>query len=341
MKLTSCTTLLAALLLAPVGMSQNLLTNPGFENGDFSGWSTFGGTGVDLFNPPEFDPLSGAFLAKVFGDFNPAFSVSGIFQSFPATAGQSFTMDCWSRHWSGDPMTGAGNPNDNWALMKIAFFDAGGTEIGGVEQLICDGSFPQDVWIDNPPVSGVAPPGTTSVQPFILFLQPALDGGAVQIDDVEFFGPPAESYPGTGEDLRLFSALNGAFLTGGAGNDIKQVAAGDLIELNVRSSGGTFDAFPFIVFAQLFPTGFPATPNPIFPSLYFDFITGAPLVLLQAGLASPIGSPLIAPNGGTSLYFVTPIGLGGTSLMVQGLVVDPSTASAFYAATSGHELQFQ
>ncbi len=177
--------LISAVLFAPVGATQNLLTNPGFESG-FAGWTAFGNAFAESSNPPEVDPLSGTGEAKLFGNFSGGFDVSGIFQQFPANVGDQFTIDAWSRMWSGDTIPGNGPPGDNWLVMKMAFFDGGGTEIGGSEGIILDGTSPTDTWIDNAPVTGTAPPGTVNVQCLILFLQPGNDGGAAHIDDVSF-----------------------------------------------------------------------------------------------------------------------------------------------------------
>lgn len=163
----------------------NLLANPDFEAA-LSGWSVFGNAYPEPGNPPAVTPLSGSGVCKMFGNFSSTFNVTGIYQSFPAAAGESFTIDAWSRHWSGDALTGAGAPNDNWVVMKIAFFDAGNTEIGSAEGTILNGNSPTDTWIDNAPVNGTAPAGTASVQALILFLQPNNAGGAAHIEDVLF-----------------------------------------------------------------------------------------------------------------------------------------------------------
>ncbi len=343
MRITPRTTLLAAMLLAPAGLAQNLLTNPGFETGDFTGWNNFAPLSVFVegANPPDVDPFDGNFSGKLFGDFVPGVTATGMFQAFPATPGDQFVMDCWSRQFGGDTMIGVGAPNDNWVVMKMAFFDAGGAEVGAAERTIMDGTFPANTWIDNAPVTGTAPAGTATVQAFILFIQPNFDPGACQVDEITFAPVSAGTYPGTGEDLWLSTALNGDTLTYGPTNDVKLVNPGDFIEVNVSSpsQNSDFGLFSFIIFSQLFSTGFPPVPFFVFPELYFDFTQ--PIILLQGGVSSPIGSPVINPNGGTSLYFECPPGLGGMSLMMQALVVDPVTANAFYAATDGHELRFQ
>ncbi len=197
--LLSLTVLFAA---AAPAQGPNLVTNPGFEFGAFLGWGPFGNAFVETNNPPQFVPNSGNYLVSIFGGFWGAgvFNVSGVFQSFPASPGEVYELDCFSHHYSGDAIAGVGAPNDNWCVMKIAFFDATQTEIGGVERTILDGTFATDTWYDNQPVIGIAPPGTTSVQPLILYLQPSLAAGAGHFDDVVFrrtFGVEISQDPST------------------------------------------------------------------------------------------------------------------------------------------------
>jgi len=166
--------------------SPNLLQNPGFELGTFFGWGTFTNAFLETANPPQFQPNTGNYMASIFGGFWGTFNTSGIFQSFPASPAEVYEMDCFSRHFSGDALIGAGAPGSNWVIMKITFFDGSQTEIGGVEATILDGTYATDVWHYNPPIRAMAPPGTTSVQPLIIFLQPGLDPGAAHVDDLTF-----------------------------------------------------------------------------------------------------------------------------------------------------------
>ena len=94
-------------------------------------------------------------------------------------------MDVVTRHACGDPMVGAGPGSDNWAVMKIAFFDAGG-EIGSGERIVLDGTFACDTQHDHAPIIATAPPGTINVQALLLYLQPNFDGGACHFDTASF-----------------------------------------------------------------------------------------------------------------------------------------------------------
>lgn len=182
--------LAAAWALAPAPASATLLVNGNFDDGggSLTGWNVFG----NAFSDTTIS-LSAPGSAKMFGNFSGGFDVTGIFQAFPATAGNSYTLHAHSFISSGDPMIGGGAPGDNWAVMKLAFFDApvGGTEIFGPEVTIADGTFAQDVWHNNPPVVAIAPAGAQRVEAFFLYLQPVNDGGAVFIDNAVFTPEPS------------------------------------------------------------------------------------------------------------------------------------------------------
>jgi hypothetical protein len=80
-----------ALLFAVVriGVAQNIVSNPGFETGDFSDWVEFGNTvnnGVD----GQF-PHSGDFAAY----FGPVESTGGIFQTLSTSPGTAYTFSFW------------------------------------------------------------------------------------------------------------------------------------------------------------------------------------------------------------------------------------------------------
>ena len=88
-------TLLAGAALAHGLSAQNLLTNGDFDQlgGGLAGWGAFGNAFGEPSAPPAIDPRSGTHVAKMFGNFTGGFNVSGIFQSFPAAAGETYTLD--------------------------------------------------------------------------------------------------------------------------------------------------------------------------------------------------------------------------------------------------------
>jgi hypothetical protein len=182
-------------VLASAAVAQNMLANPGFETGDFTGWNTFGNAFVEDEIPEEpgrFVPCEGLYLCSMFGNFTGGFNVSGIFQEFPTCEGDEWHFSCQSRHSGWDPMTADG-ADDNWVVMKIAWFDSTYTEFDGIEVRILDGTYAIDTCFANGPLIGVAPPGAVTMQALILYLQPLWDGGAAHVDDCEllYFGGPS------------------------------------------------------------------------------------------------------------------------------------------------------
>jgi hypothetical protein len=184
----------SVLLIACAGMfviataaSANELANPGFETGDFTGWGYFGNAYVEDEIPEEpghFVPYEGLYLCSMFGNWSGGFNVSGIFQEFPTCEGDEWHLSCKARHSGWDPMTVDG-VDDNWMVMKIAWFDSAHTEFEGVEMRILDGTDSIDTWFDRGPLVGIAPPGAVTMQALILYLQPLWDGGAGHVDNVE------------------------------------------------------------------------------------------------------------------------------------------------------------
>lgn len=184
------------LMIAASGVSaQNMLLNPGFEDGPTvavppTNWTAFGNAYQEPASPADnrFVPLSGNNLCSMYGNFWGSFNVSGIFQEFPTAEGGTFTLSCNTRFWEGDAMIGSQATGGNWVVQKIAFFDGAdpANEIGAVESIVLDGSYDPEVWHYSGEITGIAPAGTVKVQALILYLQPMWDGGAANIDDVVF-----------------------------------------------------------------------------------------------------------------------------------------------------------
>jgi hypothetical protein len=145
-------------------------------------------------------------------------------------------------------------------------------------------------------------------------------------------------YPGTGEDLTLFSAIGTNPFTTGIGHSVKTATAGNNVRVRVASTGGTFSFREEIFVAQLFVTGVPPFP-PAGPNVYVSF---AGLVVLVGGYG-PLGPTLLPPEG-TTLAFTVPPGLAGNSVMFQCAVLTttpPFANNGFYAITDGHQIQIQ
>jgi len=155
------------------------IVNPGFELG-LSGWSTFGNTFyVSNPNPVPDGAHGGTNSAKEFGTFP---GVSGAFQTFAASPGQTWDLQGFIINASSDAMQASAG-NTNFALVKISFQNSSSTELLGIDSQHITAATPQDIW-ENVDANGVAPAGTTQVQLFCLFVQPGTLGGSAGFDDI-------------------------------------------------------------------------------------------------------------------------------------------------------------
>ena len=124
------TRLLPALILGlTVSLpAQNLLTNPGFETGDFTGWTIFGNVFNEFTVPPQFVPHNGSNnLCSTFGNFSGSFNATGLFQTFPATEGDVFQMLNRSNELI-DPQTG-----ENLGVIAV---EAGRARVASVQNKV-------------------------------------------------------------------------------------------------------------------------------------------------------------------------------------------------------------
>jgi hypothetical protein len=89
---SSLLAVLGSAVLATVavsGASAQIVTNGGFETGDFTGWTQFGNTGFSGVEPVGVH--SGSFGAF----FGPVGSTGGITQALATTSGDSYTFSFW------------------------------------------------------------------------------------------------------------------------------------------------------------------------------------------------------------------------------------------------------
>lgn len=197
--------------------AQNLLVNPGFETGDYSGWNAFGsGPNITQVGDSDNIVLTGNFASKIFGEFTNcpfgAFTVGGYAQSFTPTAGKWYEFSGSSYVSSANPLDGTTPCDGARAIAKIVFFSAavGGTEVGAVEIPIGEPNSVVDQWIEFS-IKAPAPAAAQRVEALILFLQPVCEEGAVFVDDLNFSEQDAPSAP-----TNLL--VNGTFNQDGNGN---------------------------------------------------------------------------------------------------------------------------
>ena len=93
--------LLVAALLTASAVHANLVVNPGFETGDFTGWTQFGNTSFTGVSGTfgEVAPHSGSNQAY----FGAVGSVGGIEQTISVTPGQTYQISAWVYNFGGTP----------------------------------------------------------------------------------------------------------------------------------------------------------------------------------------------------------------------------------------------
>lgn len=147
---------------------------------------------------------------------------------------------------------------------------------------------------------------------------------------------PQITYPGTCEQLAMFSGVNGALPTDGVGHAAKNVFAGDQIDVNSSSILHAFDGAPFFVLGTVVTNGsiIPDITAPSFPGFYY--IGGNTFVIIGD---SPIpGLVFQLPPQGVQFGFSWPGQLTGFTLMIQGIAISQLAANHIFASTNGHEL---
>jgi len=124
---------IAALLLAGHTHAANILTNSGFETGDFTGWTTFGGNNYVQSGGAH----SGVDYYKVYGAFNTTSNYTGVYQDIPSTPGAAYTADGWALSLSSD---GGGIHGSDLIWLEVSFRDASKNALALYRSDVVDGA---------------------------------------------------------------------------------------------------------------------------------------------------------------------------------------------------------
>ncbi len=341
-----------------VALNDNLATNGSFESG------TLPGSPLELDNPDGWEGAFGGLLEVLSYGTSPnlpptsfalANGLGGLALSHEGDAALTRSFDVSGdtvlidagryRLYASSWLGGAGTSLDT-ASVEIVFRNAFGGQVGGAagfQQLgpvTAADRMNQTVLIQREGDFAV-PAGTSTIDVTLRFDDAGGPFGSFALADrIEvvvydtLLGGPSK-FPGTGEDLRLFSGVNGP-PTSGPGNDVETAAALDILSLRVESPNGTFDYAPLVLGANLFPTGFP--PATGIPGLALDPLQLVP-ILNGFGCAG-FGCALVLP-GGTSVNVVIPPSLGGNSVLIQAFALQGGfnpPANGVFAGSDAHEI---
>ena len=116
-------TLAIGLLFAMQVGAANVLTNPGFETTDLTGWTTFGNSIGNVSAQSAANAHSGASYLKTYGQFpNPGTqNYSGIYQDNPSAPGAIYSADGWTYT---DFSDGNGIHGQDAIWLEVSFRDA-------------------------------------------------------------------------------------------------------------------------------------------------------------------------------------------------------------------------
>lgn len=172
---------LSACFAALVSFCQAVVANSSFETGSgtmATGWTAFG----NAFRDASY-PRGGDYNLKLYGGFTGGTNVSGAYQNVPLVPGQSIEASTWAIHRTGDALAG-----DNYALLKVIYRNAAGTDLLSQESKRITAATTKDQFQLISASLDRAPLGTTHAAVFLLFVQPAstpFAAGAALFDDLD------------------------------------------------------------------------------------------------------------------------------------------------------------
>ena len=161
------------------GQAQNLVTNPGFETGNTTGWFAFGSPTLSVETSQVH---SGTYAAQV---TNRTATYMGIAQSFAGVlqAGQTYNVSAWVR------LVNGGNQTMQLTMQKT---DGSGTSYA----LITSGSVSSSAWTQLSGQYTYNPSGTVSALNFYAEVTSS-SNASYYIDDVQFSGGTVVTNPPT------------------------------------------------------------------------------------------------------------------------------------------------
>ena len=174
--------------------SQNILSNSGFESGDFTGWNIWPTdltnrsvekTGNDIYGgvagTDTVNARSGSYMLKTWGQNTSADNTTPSYYEGDTEAGKVYNFSAYGKTFSPDSLKGKSK-----AWLQIKFFNASWGELaGGTSDTMSDASSVGD-W-HYLYTNATAPEGAVKVQAVIVHGQSAAnDGGSVYWDDTYF-----------------------------------------------------------------------------------------------------------------------------------------------------------
>jgi hypothetical protein len=168
-------------------------------------------------------------------------------------------------------------------------------------------------------------------------------GAEIDAIGIACFGQFASAnFPGTNEDLLMFTGIDGRPPSTGPAFDIKSMAPGGLLTLRVASNGGAFDFAPLLLLCNITGVGSPIYAR--IPGIALDPL----LPILTLAQPGPFGA-IVAPEG-TRFDFAIPTTASGSALLLQAFALpqlasppyNPApAANGAFVGTDGHLINFR
>ncbi|MEZ6196930.1 MAG: plastocyanin/azurin family copper-binding protein [Planctomycetota bacterium] len=143
--------------------------------------------------------------------------------------------------------------------------------------------------------------------------------------------PAPNVLAGSGEDFTLDVLVDGVTACGGTDS----ASVGSVVACHFESPAGTFNGYPPILAAELFPTGMGGPGSPVgFPYIH---VTLNAYILFNGLQAAPFGAAVLAP-GGYNLFGVVSPNLVGSTLRLQALVLAGIANDGIFAFSDSYDL---
>lgn len=159
------------------------------------------------------------------------------------------------------------------------------------------------------------------------------DGEARLIDgicDLGYDEIAATSLAGSSDDFSLETRVNGAGLPL---LPTKKVVPNDLLDVTIRSPGGTLSGLLSYLFAQVYFAGISPIGPGTLPTVHL-----APTSLLFTIYDGALFPGGLAPAGYTFTVLIPPPALNGFVIRFQGFVIGPGTQNGIFGATDAHDI---
>jgi FG-GAP-like repeat len=150
---------------------------------------------------------------------------------------------------------------------------------------------------------------------------------------------PKYSWPGTNEDLEIFTGRNGV-VNGGPGYDRKKLPANQILTIKITSPNRTFMRDPLFLMGQLRSTGAKLVPWSLYKGLQMDPLqlsSGSGMFMFLIRWTPPNFPVVLGPKGVILNLPLVP-SLVGNTLRLQAAIISPKAKNSGIAFSPAHDI---